>query len=670
MKNFTLLFALLSTLTICKAQPIFRWANFATNSNQYGQQWTMGSAVDAAGNMFITGYFYSSIDFNPTQPGTGVLTRTGDWDIYIAKWNAAGNFVWAKMVGGPREDRSNGIGVDAAGNIYIAGFFEDTADFDPGPGVYKMAVSSTAFQDEDAFVLKLDNDGNFVWAKQVFGSYSITNGFTVDPTGNTYSTGFFSGIQDFDPGPGTATMGGPYTSAFVQKLDKDGNYVWAKSFADTTFVSGVDMDAEGQVITVDASQNVYTTGFFKGTIDFDPGPGTQEFTSATNMDYYMVKLDADGNYVWAKQLPWNQTPQRLAADASGNVYNCGSFTGTVDFDPGPGTQAITSAGGGDAYVLKLNATGDYVWAKTIGSPAQEYASKIALDPAGNLYVSGTFYQTVDLDPGPGADSVTTAGDGDIFLEKLDNSGNFTWATTIGNTSFNYPEALVVKGIDDIYLVGSFRGSLNIYPPPGALYLNGSYSGINTFVVHYAATASAPLPLTLLNFDAVDNESNVNLQWQTTNERDIDLFSVERSADGRTFETIGSVTPANNGNLKNDYTSTDLQPLNGTSFYRLKIADRDNTLTYSRIVTIRRQANGKALQIFPNPATDVVNVQINANEPITLEIVDAGGRIWKQQTINLHGNTTLPVDVQALPSGNYFLLMKGSSTQQIKAFLKR
>ena len=189
-------------------------------------------------------------------------------------------------------------------------------------------------------------------------------------------------------------------------------------------------------------------------------------------------------------------------------------------------------------------------------------------------------------------------------------------------------------------------------------------------VIFMVSASAPLPLSLLSIGAVNNESNVRLQWQTTNEQNIELFSIERSADGQTYETIGTVGPANNANLKNDYTFTDLQPLNGTSFYRLKITDHDGPSTHSRTVPVRRQVNGQILEVFPNPAKDIVTIHLNASEATTLKILDASGRIWKQQTINLQGNTTFQVDIQALPSGNYYLLIKGKSTEQAKAFLKK
>jgi len=423
---------------------------------------------------------------------------------------------------------------------------------------------------------------------------------------------------------------------------------------------------------LDAAGNIYTAGSFGGTIDFDPGQGTNPLTSVTNYDGYILKLDANGNFVWVKQMASSNalTPKGLAVDASGNVFTSGYLAGTVDMDPGAGTANVTSAGGNDAYLLKLDLNGNYVWSKTIGSAGGEVGRMLAVDPAGNIYLSGEFNQSVDLDPGPGVYPVTTAGENDVFLVKFDNPGNFVWGTTIGNSSNNYTEGLTVKGIDDIYLAGAFSGSLNIYPPPGALYLNGMYDRFNSFVVHYATAAGGSLPLTLLNFSAVSNESHVQLQWQTTNEQNIAQFAIERSANGQTFETIGTANPANNAGLKNDYTFTDYQPLSGTSFYRLKITDHDGPTTYSRIIPVRKQVNGQALEVFPNPAKDVMNVHLDVNEPTVLKILDASGRIWKQQPVNFTGNITFQLDLQSLPSGNYYLQVKGKTTEQVKAFLKK
>ena len=184
--------------------------------------------ADAMGNVYTSGTFYTSnTDFDP-GPAVFNLTLHGNNDVFVTKYDANGNFIWAVNVGGPKDDISSSIIVDASGYVYVAGFFEDTADFDPGPGVFNI-YAATTWQDMDIFILKLDPVGNFVWAKQ-FGGDGGQYGclLALDNLGNVYSTGHYNGPTDFDPGPGTYNL----TTAgegdiFISKLDASGNFAWA-----------------------------------------------------------------------------------------------------------------------------------------------------------------------------------------------------------------------------------------------------------------------------------------------------------------------------------------------------------------------------------------------------------------------------------------------------------
>ena len=150
---------------------------------------------------------------------------------------------------------------------------------------------------------------------------------------------------------------------FVSKLDSSGNYVWAKNFG---AFAGMFSFNRGEAVAVDSSDNVYITGEFTGTVDFDPGPGTANLTASNNNKTFVLKLDSSGNLVWVKPIG-SRTVTSIALDSSGNVYTTGDFKDTVDFDPGPGTTNLTQNGGGyDAFVSKLDSSGDLVWAKSFG----------------------------------------------------------------------------------------------------------------------------------------------------------------------------------------------------------------------------------------------------------------------------------------------------------------
>ena len=262
----------------------------------------------------------------------------------------------------------------------------------------------------------------------------------VDSSGNIYTTGKFGSAGagnepvDFDPGPGTAnlTPNGHY-DAFVSKLDSSGDLVWAKSF-------GGSETEESLSVAVDSSGNVYTTGRFMATVDFDPGAGTEELTAVATHDIFVSKLDSSGNYVWAKNFgafagmfSFNRG-EAVAVDSSDNVYITGSFTGTVDFDPGPGTANLTAgcASCNDkTFVLKLDSSGNLVWVKPIGSRT---VTSIALDSSGNVYTTGDFKDTADFDPGAGTTNLTQNGNGyDAFVSKLDSSGDLVWAKSFGGS---------------------------------------------------------------------------------------------------------------------------------------------------------------------------------------------------------------------------------------------
>jgi hypothetical protein len=277
------------------------------------------------------------------------------------------------------------------------------------------------------------------WAKQLGGTsvdYGLSN--AVDASGNVYTTGNFNGTADFDPGAGTYNLtpaSAVNDDIFISKLDASGNFVWAKRLGGTS----IDNVAS---ISVDASGYVYTTGNFKGTVDFDPGAGTYNLSSASagNDDIFISKLDTSGNFVWAKQLGGTSSDvgQSITVDpaGSGDVYTTGSFYGTADFDPGAGTYNLTSTGGSDIFISKLDATGNFVWAKQMGGNGTATGTSIAIDPAGSgdIYTTGVFDGTADFDPGAGTYSLTYAGGFDIFISKLDASGNFVWVTdgeTIG-----------------------------------------------------------------------------------------------------------------------------------------------------------------------------------------------------------------------------------------------
>ncbi len=348
-------------------------------------------AVDSSGNVYSAGYFKGTANFSA---GMANFISAGGSDIFVQKLDSEGNVLWVKQMGGSLDDNGTAIAVDAAGNVYITGWFHGTVDFDPGFGETSLTSAGLT----DIFIQKLDTDGNFVWVKQMGGTNDCeARGITVDVSGNIYTTGVFKGTANFHTGFGTSyfTSAGDW-DIFIHKLSSEGEFVWAKQ------VGGSLWDHAYTVI-VDSFGDISITGFYSGTVDFDPGDGTAFLTPIGARDIYILKLNNDGDYLWAKSMGGNTDDRGYGhgVDASGNVYIAGYFTGTASFGPGLGTANLTSFGNEDIFIQKFDPDGDFLWVKQIGGTQAERAHRIAIDSDGNSYTTGIFKGTVDFDPGVG-----------------------------------------------------------------------------------------------------------------------------------------------------------------------------------------------------------------------------------------------------------------------------
>lgn len=390
-------------------------------------------------------------------------------------------FNWANRVGNTYNDNINSIAVDNSGNVYSVGAFQNTVDFDPGAGTYNLSASGTS---RDVYVLKLDANGNFVWAKRIGDANDdYGNGLCVDASGYVYLTGSFEGTVDFNPGAGTANLTSVGVDAFILKLDTDGNYVWAKSF-------GGDGSDGGNSITVDASCNIYTTGGYQNTADFDPGNGYYNLTSVGSTDIYINKLDPNGNFLYVVSMGGTSYDgtSYITLDNSGNVYVTGSFQGTADFDTGAGTNNFTAVLGYDIFVSKFDADLNYSWAKQLGGTGDDKVKSITVDGNGNIYTAGSFGGTIDLDPSGNVQELTTLGYLDIFISKLNSSGDYVWCKQLGGTDYDEGSFILTDASNNVYITGYFRGTVDFNPGTETFEMT-SFGISDIFVLKLDASAN-------------------------------------------------------------------------------------------------------------------------------------------------------------------------------------
>jgi hypothetical protein len=309
-------------------------------------------------------------------------------------------------------------------NLYLIGAFTGTVDFDPSAATYTINSTSPG----SIFILKLDASGNFVWVNSIDGNNNnnIAYSIAIDLSKQVYVTGGFTGNLDVDPGLSIYTINSAGSKdVFILKLDSLGNFIWAKG------IGGAFNDG-GSALVVDASENVYTIGSYSATVDFDPGPGTYNL-SAWGM--FILKLNASGNFVWVKALNGNCGGSSISLDYLNNIYTSGVYIGLVNYDNG----AYNFTANGKEYILKLDANANFIWAASLIGNSSNYSNAIVPDNFGNCYVTGSFSQTYDFDPNPATTFTLTAiGLTDIFVLKL-GSGLTTGIQKLPNS-----EALALK----------------------------------------------------------------------------------------------------------------------------------------------------------------------------------------------------------------------------------
>jgi len=641
MKALQLTIIFLFTAALATAQlPPFQWANKIEGGN------SKTLAIDGQGNVYFVGEIGSTGTYD-VDPGPGVYILDGaNGIVIIYKLNSAGAFVWAKQM---PDITTECIRVDAVQNVYLGGHYSLTKDFDPGPSVFNL----TGVGQNDIFSLKLNEAGNFLWAKSQGGTQGdVAFSIAISTAGIFYSTGYFAGTSDFDPGPGVFNMtAANLTDTYISALDADGNFLWAKHLGGG--------QNQARAITTNVLGNIIIAGSFSGTTDFDPGAGLNNLTTAGADDIFILKLDAIGNFIWAKQAGGitADIPEAVALDPLENVYATGRFNLTSDFDPGPGTFNLTTVGNTDGitdvFVLKLAANGNFVWAKQMGSPAVDLGNDIATDAAGNVYTTGIFQNIADFDPGAAIFNLTSKGGSDIFISKLTTDGNFVWAVSFGSGSADRGDAIAADAAGSVYCTGNFLGQIDFDPGPETAILDDG--SIKIFVLKFAP--GVVLPITLLNFSAT-TLSNANLlQWKTSQEINTKHFEIEWGADGLSFIKISTQQAAGNSSAVRKYSYLHTSPAGSSNYYRLKMVDADVRFTYSPVIKVNSSITSPAVTVFPNPVANVMNVDVMAlkNEIVSFRLYSAEGKLLNTRYVKLvKGNNLFTWNLQAISAGRYFL----------------
>jgi hypothetical protein len=412
-----------------------------------GQSWlwvatsnTAGSAEgfditrDPSGNVISVGQFFN----NAISFSTTTLPNSGNMGVYVVKHDASGNMLWARtQISAAIPTDAHAVSTDAAGNIYVTGFFANTTCFEIG------TPTLTSYGSHDIYVTKYDPSGNVQWAIKGGGT-NTDQGWSIsaEANGNTYVTGWFSSTVFT---LGTFTIGGTGANHhFLAKIDPNGNVLWLTKGTGTGWNVGHDVMA-------DNSGNVYLTGAYNIGLSF----GTTTLTSSGNLDLFLVKYNSSGVPQWviSSAGPGPERGVSVSHDGTGNLYMSGyygnTFTATTQFTLG--TQTATCFGGYDAFISKIDANGNVLWLRTMNGPGSETGWSVSAYSGGVWTCGSAGGPTFTI--GTSAYNNMTGADF-MYIANYDLNGNLLFQTVI-NSGGDDENSIVAENVCTAYISGDY-----------------------------------------------------------------------------------------------------------------------------------------------------------------------------------------------------------------------
>lgn len=394
-----------------------------------------------------------------------IIFCLGGW-LCPSLWGQDLALDWLRSQGGTGPETVSGLVIDPAGALYLCGTFTGTVDFDPSAGTQSL----TAAGGHDIFVQKLDSNGQLLWVYQL-GSPGDERAadLALDPSGSgLLLLADLGGSVDVDPGLGTTIAQPSDGRILVHKVDTAGQLVWARQLANDNPLS------QGQALAVSSSGEVYLTGAFGGTGDFDPGPLSLPLSAqGSGSDIFLQKLTASGDLDWAYAYGGTPDGERgvdVTVDSLGEGYFIGEYGSSFDFDPGAGALFLPPAGAYSVFVVKFGAEGAFRWARQVRDQAAASAELIHFRPPLDLYCVSRFRSTVDADPGADTLAFTSVVAPDLLVQRLDTSGLLVWARQLAGKGEKRSHDLLSLPNGDLVLTGRFRDSLDLDPGAGIYWL--------------------------------------------------------------------------------------------------------------------------------------------------------------------------------------------------------
>ena len=440
--------------------------------------------------LVITGVFTGSLDLNPNPNITHSITSAGNQNSYIAKYDDDGEMLFGGHISGINDVIINAMDIDAAGNIYISGTFNNTADLNSGSG--QALYTPVNPGSEDAFLVKYSNQGVFQWARQfVSNDYTRPSSLIIDHSGNIFIAGTFKGLCDFDPGSGTQNVNALDEDIFVLKLNSSGNYVNVIRIGTSTPIASLQ---EVSAIDRDAAGNIYLSGRFEGTVDFDPSAGNQFITSIGQNDFYLAR------YTNALQLAWvygfgssNQEGNIDHKVFGSEIWIAGDFEGSLNLDLKSGQHLVNSNGAKDVFFARYSLSANFELAESFGGSGNDIALSLDVFNPDSILITGQFEGSVDFNPSSTVSFLLSASSSkSLFFASYNSNGNLNAASKITGNNDISANKIRSDQEGNVYVGGQLKGSAN-FDFKGQSGSN--YSGPASFIAKYDKCGDATINIT-------------------------------------------------------------------------------------------------------------------------------------------------------------------------------
>ena len=536
-------------------------------------------------------------------------------------------FSWvAPVIGG---GVGKAVAVDAEGNVYSCGNANGQVDFDPGPDEALSPANSGS--NGDIYVVKYDNDGNYLWHYLAGGSNTdIAKNVVVDGNGDVLMCGYFSGSFDWDPGPDVVQppLNTNYDS-FVLKISSEGEFLWVQRMVG-------DGEEQAYGLAVDADNNAYLCGYYSDDVTFGDGAATLPFQGGT-LDGYYAKYSASGSLLWAKTIAGTGFQRANSVACSGDrLYLYGACTGTTTAN---GTHTLTLPNTpGVAYLCKTDTAGNVLWLKS-HSATDNMGGDVVRTNGTDLYVFSSFRGTVDADPG--ADILellpTEPTDQHTLFAKLDTSGNALWAHYLqGNVHFDLVGDLALDA-EGAVVVTCAVGEMQDYDtgPGEAIYTPVQPNDLYT--ARYAADGGFRWVRMITTGETFDTASGAAVDL------DGNVYMTGTFGDSAVFD------PGPGGTFYTD---------NSTTAFTVKYGVDPNTGLPEEITSL-------ALQIMPNPTRELLTIMGAFERGDALVVLDAAGREVMSLMAQDH---LMQLSVQQLGPGVYSLVWSSNMGRVSERFV--